>query len=1139
MGNKIINNISDSIKEMKSLIRTFEYDKAKGIYEQIQNEIKKIDKLDIINELLAHLLEKHTDKKLVSEFEILITNLKNKDKLIYLFELIYENELVESIDINPKINKAINSGEKVVNIEENYEGKDLEKLREIINDKMKKICEVNNYLEFLRFKSILFEKIAEEYNKLGETAYSKYEEKNNQNLTSKDLQEIVDLFSECINNYQKTYNQKSELEKYTNSFERVKAHQNILLGKEHLKEDKFEEALNYFKKVEYKDSQFMKEKHNGMLLCNEKLAELESQNENYDKAIEYYKFLKDDLKIFEMNIRKNKKLIIECIQNKNLNDSFKYFKNIFELINQAKFRENMETKYKMIFLLFIELIIQTAIMSYQNNYLKDFIDTLTDLKLIIENNEIKLKVEELINELNQLNELKNDDGNLYFEYINKEIDSNTSEIKQRFYLSLLIIKYLNKKPQNTLMVLLKKEIKLYYLNSESFNGIKKYFKDCINFDHLFLVSKLIHKIIVGEKLFQKIDNYKLLGEKILYIIDNMKNLQSDIKFNEMIEYLIGAYQEILINNTKIKNYNVPQKVLCTLILLDEKFINITSRGLLFLSKNGKIFEKRIMDIIISNLIKIENETYLMILMSQYELKKEENLYLESIYNILLHYQKIGTKIIDEKIFSFLLSLSEEKISSKLSINKLEEYMDNANIHPLFYELIKKIPINKRTKRLSQNLSKFKESKSLKNYKLNNENIKRRYTILSLINKDDLPELEKNLDDNFYVDKLIYYLKSQKFLFNHLNLEEICKHFSPHIIELLNLIIDKKIKFNEKALLNLLNGFYKDFENNFSETFDIFNKIKKYQGNFPIIIETNLKLEEYLNKKEYKAINNFDIKLKEILNDFSYLNGFGKQHQQFILYLLKINPDNQKDILKKSTSFLIDKYYDIGTEIYEKIIDNISLDEFINIIPIIFSSDKFSLDIKNLTKVKLYFLLIGLEDKTSLIKSLKLFIDFITIPNKIMEYLIGLLNSEADREIKREIIFCLGNYFSTGKKSQKYLNMVIKSVSQYELYQNIKTYINSLKSEREILYLYSCLNYKNLTDILKPEKDNLSIPLDIITNIIGKLNNRFNKNKFNENIEFLNNFYKYDIFCPIRDKFLRELYFNHKNNSINDLKLICH
>ena len=50
------------------------------------------------------------------------------------------------------------------------------------------------------------------------------------------------------------------MEKYINPFEMVKSHQNILLGKEHLRDEKFEEALNYYKKVDFPDSQFLEEK---------------------------------------------------------------------------------------------------------------------------------------------------------------------------------------------------------------------------------------------------------------------------------------------------------------------------------------------------------------------------------------------------------------------------------------------------------------------------------------------------------------------------------------------------------------------------------------------------------------------------------------------------------------------------------------------------------------------------------------------------------------------------------------------------------------------------------------------------------------------------------------------------------------
>ena len=105
------------------------------------------------------------------------------------------------------------------------------------------------------------------------------------------------------------------------------------------------------------------------------------------------------------------------------------------------------------------------------------------------------------------------------------------------------------------------------------------------------------------------------------------------------------------------------------------------------------------------------------------------------------------------------------------MDKLEEYMDDDKIYPLCYEIIEKIPINKRTKKLSQYLSNFKDLKLNKkqNLKNQNHNIKRRFTILSSTNKEDLADLEKNLDEPFYADKLVQYLNSQKYLFKSLNL----------------------------------------------------------------------------------------------------------------------------------------------------------------------------------------------------------------------------------------------------------------------------------------------------------------------------------------------------------------------------------
>ena len=64
------------------------------------------------------------------------------------------------------------------------------------------------------------------------------------------------------------------------------------------------------------------------------------------------------------------------------------------------------------------------------------------------------------------------------------------------------------------------------------------------------------------------------------------------------------------------------------------------------------------------------------------------------------------------------------------------------------------------------------------------------------------------------------------------------------------------------------------------------------------------------------------------------------------------------------------------------------------------------------------------------------------------------------------------------------------------------------------------------------------PINLIVNIIKSLNNKLNKKLFFENLNYLNLFYKYHIFSPARDKIIRKLYFNNKNNSLNKLILIC-
>ncbi len=1132
MGNNLKEEISKKYYDMKSQIDSFNYEKSYEIYKKLNSELIKIQDEDEINEIINYLIENFTEKNIGFKFWTLIKNLRPNDKLEFLFQLIYENELVESVE--QSVNKS-NFNPLLIK-KEKIDKNNIEQVKKDINIKMTRIKKVDNFIKLLQFKSILFEKIAEKYFDLASSIYSNYCKKKNQ--ISTELTEVVDLFKKCIQYYQKTNNQKTKLEEYSTALDKVIAHQNILRGREYIGEEKFLDALTCFNKIECSISNIEEEKNKGIHICHEKLAEFEEENKNYKKALEYYILIENKFKMDELYIKINETEIINCIKQKQFIESFSYFNNVFDIVNKAQNKEFIEFKFSRIFIIFVELIIKLAIIYYQNNMLKNYIETLTTINVVIENDGIKSQVKKLIFELKIL-EKSNEDN--YFEYIKNSLSLGSSEIKQRFNLSFLIMKYFQVRPFEILSILLRKDIKLEHLTVESFSILIEFLKGKNNINELFLISKLIYKIIVSFGMFQRIENLNIIGYKIQEI-NKIPNVENDIKYNDVMEYLILSFQEILINNDKINKYFGPKKIICSLLLKSRIFIIIVSRSLLFLSKKGTLLEKNIIDIMTSSLIQSENDNLLESLFTQCRLEPNIiNDHLNSIYNILFNYQnKLKSKNDKiEKIFNFLISLPDELISSRISIVNLEKYITEMEINPLCFKLIEKIPIRNRSIKLTNILSKFYEKKNSNSLRLIKEN--NSYNFMSTITKDDLPEIEKNLDKDSYAEKLIHYLKNQKYLFNYLNLEEICKHFSSSKKELFNLLVDNETKFDEKALLNLLIGFYKNSEEEIKVTFGLFNKIRQYQINFPNSIEVNLKVEKFLYSRQYKKFKSFDIILTEIFNDFSYLNGFAIQHRKFILYLMKISTAEKKnEILEKAKVFLIDKYYDIGIEIFHELITNIKQDEFIKILQTIFSTKKISNDIKKMTKDKLDILLIESDNKIELIKSFKTFIDFVILPNKILEYLILLLKSEINVEMYNEILFIFGNYFSTNKKKQEnYLNNIISIISKKPLYNFLLNKISIIRNKKDILYLFSCLNYINFnTSVPRIEREILEMPIKLIVNIIKSFNNSLNIKVFYENLNFFNSFYNYNNFSPQRDKIIRKLFFNNKKNSLNILQLIC-
>ena len=336
------------------------------------------------------------------------------------------------------------------------------------------------------------------------------------------------------------------------------------------------------------------------------------------------------------------------------------------------------------------------------------------------------------------------------------------------------------------------------------------------------------------------------------------------------------------------------------------------------------------------------------------------------------------------------------------------------------------------------------------------------------------------------------------------------------------------------MINLLKGFYKNSEQEIEETFNIFNKIKEYQDEFPKIIEKNLEIEEFLVFKKYKNYQSFDNKLNEIFNDFSYLKGFSIQHQKFIIHLYKLSNNEKKyEILKKMTECLTEKYFDIWPIIYQQVLNIVRSPEFINIIQRVLVTNKISNKIKEMTIEKLQIILVKTKNKFNLIKSFKTFFDHIEVPDKIIEYLISYLQYDINSEMYKEIMFILCIYFSIKVKQEEYFNILIAIISDTKLYKFIVDNIKSVTDPKEIFYLYGCLNYVNFNMNSKNEKEVLQIPINIIENIvIQNYNPNFNMNMFHENLEYFNQHYKCGIFNPKRDKILRKYFFNYENNSPN-------
>ena len=151
MGSNLKERVSDEIYEMKNLIGNFDYVKSKEKYLIIKGELSGLSKEKTIIDITSELLNKHVENKNILDFQTLIENIKPKDKLCYLLQLIYENELIKSIDKN---NNIINFDSRL-NSKIKIDNDNIELAKEELNILLENINKILNYVNFLRFKSII------------------------------------------------------------------------------------------------------------------------------------------------------------------------------------------------------------------------------------------------------------------------------------------------------------------------------------------------------------------------------------------------------------------------------------------------------------------------------------------------------------------------------------------------------------------------------------------------------------------------------------------------------------------------------------------------------------------------------------------------------------------------------------------------------------------------------------------------------------------------------------------------------------------------------------------------------------------------------------------------------------------------
>ena len=1128
MGN-IKTTIELDMKQLDELIIKGQFDEAKKKFIKSENSLKSTSSEEKKSEITNYLLE-YLDQETRKYLKNYIWNLYSSDRIYLIFKEIYEEKLIKSCEFQ------ISSLSKENEIE-SYIQK-LEKVFIMIGLPSK--------------VGVINERLSQLYYKLVDIKFQQFQ----MNPQLDKIEEIIKLQEKSIQYIKQTINTEQKIE--CEGFLEILLNEKYkLYGIECQKNNKYEEAIEYYEKITKKTELIL----DCIEKCYEEIVLENERSKNYEKALNALGKLHNNMnriKIKEVELKM--KLLYQQIEK--LIEQNNYFPSLdlyYDLL-EFKIENNLDEKYfesdfEKYTDLFISNLINITLYSFKENKFPEFISKLDEKAKQFTKQKILIYVNDL---LDYLKKVEKDKNILSLENITKSLLSKEklSEINQRIFLSFLIKYYLNEEnKQNILETLNNSNIDFIYINDECKNILYTLLeKEDINNTNMILsISKIIHKICIKD-VQPSFTLFKIVGLKIKKLNEN-KGTKVNLNYYDTIKLLMKIFQNVILkSNFSMKD---PIIIYTNLLYNLDKIQKDVIKGLIsFLQyKDNEKLDKNTTYFFI-NYITSKNEeinNLLETILKQIKLQKniEKDLLL-LLFRLLIFYKKEKNDLASqEKIIKLLIDENiDKKVLTDIQVKKIiNEYLKLGNNCSLIFDFIythNKIPEDQRTFEMNEAYNNYIKNQNVKigsqnkrEKEMETYQIKNILKVSKSINEKNQSLIEEKLDDADIAKEYLSHLKSSNDLFKTMNLKNVSKHFNKNNIEIFELICQKKKEWPEKALINLLNGFYKEDPILFKETFRIFNLIEEYQP-LPEIVLKNIEIEKKLSDETYFNLKKEDkLTYEEMLDEFGDLHGFSKRHKKFINQFNKFSFDGNNNIYIKFINLITIKNFDIGKNIFIKSIEKVDLDFFSKIYSKIISNPLINLNYKSYVLNRLDKELKNEsnlnEQIIQLIYQIKYFIDWIILAPKFINTFYDMLTKYfEDLNTKKELIFSIGNYFSTKKENQKDLFIKFKDLLQNEpIYQKLDEINVNKFNEEELFYIYSCAQYYDKNDLNNPEE----IPTQVIAKYIFEHQQFYEYKEIIEKIEEFSKRLNFGKFSPERDNSLRQLFLCQEPKSLDYLEII--